>query len=157
MTTTEAIRSRLQLQGFDCDSDPRVLAGARWLRFTPTLSTVCIIAGTALRSPIVLWSFALVTMVGAAGWHLFDALFNVFVRRWAQAPPLGPNPAPRRFAMAVAAVWSATASGLMSAGFVRTGVVAGGALAVAGAIVATTHFCLGSWMYRRLRRQKVAA
>jgi hypothetical protein len=157
MTATATIRARLQLQGFACDSDPSVLANARWLRFTPILSTICIIAGTALRSPLILWSFALVSVVGAAGWHIFDTIFNVLVRRWVHAPPLGPNPAPRRFAMLVAGVWSAAAGGLMSAGYVWEGVVTGAALAVAGALVATTHFCLGSWMYHMLRRQKVAA
>lgn len=157
MTATPTIRARLQLQGFACDADASVLANARWLRFTPTLSTICIITGTALRSPLVLWSFALISVVGAAGWHIFDAVFSVLVRRWVHAPPLGPNPAPRRFAMLVAGAWSAAAGGLMSAGLVWEGVVAGGTLAVAGTLVATTHFCLGSWMYHMLRRQKAAA
>ena|SRR5579859_8432 len=148
MAVTESVRSRLMLQGFACDSDPRVADSVRWLRFTPALSAMSIIAGTALRSPTVLWGFAFIAAVGAAGWNLFDAVFNGIVRHWVHAPPLPPNPAPRRFAMAVAAVWSAGAGALMAAGLTWAGVAAGGALAVAGALVATTHFCLGSWMYR---------
>ncbi len=153
MAITEAVRLRLMLQGFACDTDPRVAATARWLRFTPALSTLCIITGTALRSPTVLWSFAIVAAIGAAGWHVFDELFNALVRRWVRAARLPPNPAPRRFAMAVAAAWSAGAGGLMTAGFGWAGVAAGGALAVAGATVATTHFCLGSWLYHLLWRR----
>jgi Domain of unknown function (DUF4395) len=150
---SDVMRSRLMLQGFACDTDPRVAASAQWLRFTPVLSTLCIIAGTALESPTVLWSFAIISATGAAGWNVFDALFNTLVRRWVHAPRLPPNPAPRRFAMAVAAVWSAGAGWLMTIGWGRAGVAAGGALAVAGATVATTHFCLGSWLYRLLWRR----
>lgn len=153
MTITPAVRGRLNLQGFACESDPRVAASARWLRFTPALSTLCIIAGTALRSPAVLWSFAIISACGAAGWHAFDALFNTLVRRRVRAERLPPNPAPRRFAMAVAAAWSAGAGWLMSVGFVSAGVTAGGLLAVAAVTVATTHFCLGSWVYHLVWRR----
>jgi hypothetical protein len=153
MALTEATRSGLILQGFACDTDPRVAAAARSLRFTPALSTLCIITGTALRAPTVLWSFAIISGIGAAGWHVFDALFNTLVRRWVHAARLPPNPAPRRFAMAVAAVWSAGAGGLMTIGSGWVGVAAGSALAVAGAIVATTQFCLGSWLYHLLWRR----
>jgi hypothetical protein len=153
MARSDVVRSRLMLQGFACDSDPRVGASARWLRFTPALSTLCIITGTALRSPTVLWSFAIIAAIGAAGWNVFDELFNVLVRHWVGAARLPPNPAPRRFAMAVAAVWSAAAGWLMTIGLGWAGVAAGGALAVAGATVATTHFCLGSWMYRLVWRR----
>jgi hypothetical protein len=149
MTNAQAIHSRLKLQGFACDSDPGIVAAARWLRFTPILSTLWIMVGVAARSPLVLWGFAIITVIGAAGWHPFDALFNALVRRWVNAPSLPPNPVPRRFAMAVAAVWGAGAGWLMSAGFIWIGVVVGTGLALAGVIVATTHFCLGSWMYQR--------
>jgi len=153
MSNAQARRSRLELQGFACDADTRILAAARWLRFTPTLSTLSILAGTALQSPLVLWTFALIATLGAAGWHPFDALFNVLVRRLVHAPSLPPNPPPRRFAMAVAAIWSAGAAWLMSAGWIWTGILAGSALALAGAIVATTHFCLGSWMFHMFWRR----
>ncbi len=153
MTMTPAVRGRLNLQGFACDRDPQVAASARWLRFTPALSTLCIIAGTALRSSTVLWSFAIISACGAAGRHAFDGLFNALVRRWVRAERLPPNPAPRRFAMAVAAAWSAGAGWLISVGFVSAGVAAGGLLAVAAVIVATTHFCLGSWVYHLVRRR----
>jgi len=152
MANAQAIHSRLKLQGFACDSDPGIVASARWLRFTPILSTLWIIVGVAARSPLVLWGFAIITAIGAAGWHPFDAFFNALVRRWVNAPSLPPNPVPRRFAMAVAAVWSAGTAVLMSAGFISIGVVVGTGLALAGVIVATTHFCLGSWMYQRFWR-----
>jgi hypothetical protein len=153
---TSAIRQHLIWQGFACDSDPRIAGAAVWLRFTPALSTLFIVTGTALRSPAILWSFAAIAALGAAGWHLFDHLFNAAVRRWVGAAPLPPNPPPRRFAMAVAAGWSALAGLLMAWGLDWAGVAAGGLLALAGLTVATTHFCVGSWLYGVLwRRQGV--
>lgn len=154
MTLSRTIRSRLELQGFDCALLPDGERSVRWLRFTPALSTLWIIAGTALRSPTLMWGLAVIAAVGAAGWHLFDALFDLTLRRWVHAPPLGANPAPRRFAMAVAAAWSAGVGILFRAGWIESGIVAGTALALAGLTVATTHFCLGSWLYRLLRLGK---
>jgi len=129
MAIPEAVRLRLALQGFACDRDARVGAAAPWLRFTPALSTLCIITGTVLRSPAVLWAFAIIAAIGAAGWHVFDQLFNTLVRRWVHAARLPPNPAPRRFAMAVAAAWSAAAGWLMSAGPGWAGVLSRAGLA----------------------------
>ncbi len=146
-TISEATRSRLVLQGYACEPGSAVEAAARWLRFTPALSTLCIIAGSVLRSPAVLWAFAGISSLGAAGWHPFDATFNLGVRHLVGAEPLPVNRAPRRFAMMIAGVWSAGAGALIAAGFLKTGMVVGISLALAGALVATTHFCLGSWMY----------
>jgi len=148
---SDGARRGLILQGFACDEDPKIADAARWLRFTPAVSTLCIIAGTVLRAPGVLWAFAVVAAIGSLGWNAFDQIFNSVVRPWLHAPPLPRNPAPRRFAMAVAAAWSAVAGLLLWLGPVWAGLTAGAALAVAGGTVATTHFCLGSWMYRRLR------
>jgi hypothetical protein len=153
MGMSPTTRAGLTMQGFACDVDPRVVSAARWLRFTPALSTIWIALGTALRSPILLWSFAVIAALGAAGWHVFDALFDVLVRPAVKSSPLPPNPPPRRFAMAIAAAWSAGAGALMAAGFTLTGVVAGSMLALAGATVATTHFCLGSWFYHQILRR----
>ena len=153
MPISAGTRSRLMLQGFACDADPRVGATARWLRFTPTLSTLCILAGTALRSSVVLWTFAVIAAIGAAGWNVFDLLFNVLVRHLVRSAPLPPNPAPRRFAMAVAAAWSAGAGGLMAIGQSWAGFAAGIALVLAGATVATSHFCVGSWLYHVMWRR----
>jgi ABC-type polysaccharide/polyol phosphate export permease len=152
MSTMGRIVSRLTMQGFACEAAPGIVACAGWLRFTPALSTLCIATGTGLRSPAVLWGFAVIAAVGAAGWNVFDEVFNRLVRHLVGAAPLPANPAPRRFAMAVAAAWSAGVGALLAGGFTWAGLVAGGALAMAGATVVTTHFCLGSWLYRMLQR-----
>src|SRR5579859_5021356 len=121
-----ATRQCLIMQGFACDSDPSIAGAAAWLRFTPVLSTLTIVTGTALRSPAILWAFAVVAALGASGWNPFDYVFDVAVRHLVGAAPLPANPLPRRFAMAVAAVWSALAGVLMALGMNWLGVIAGG-------------------------------
>lgn len=150
MSLPVAIAARLRMQGFACEYDPVVTRLEPWLRWTPGLSALWIIAGTALREPPVLWAFALVAALGAAGWHPMDALFNHVVRHPLGLPALPRNPAPRRFAMAIAAAWSAFEGLLFAAGYPRLGLAAGALLSAAAVLVFMTHFCLGSWLWHRL-------
>ncbi len=142
-------KSCLTLQGF-AGGDPGLGAVAAWLRWTPALSTALIFAGTVLRQAWILWTFAGLAFLGAAGWHVFDALFNHGVRYLLGVPRLPPNPAPRRFAMALAGAWAALTGALFSGGWTRSGFVAGGLLLVAAVTVSTTQFCVGSWLWRLL-------
>jgi hypothetical protein len=137
----------LAMQGFPIETDPSIRRIAPWLRLTPSLSTLWIATGTALASPAMLLGFSLVSAFGASRHkHPFDRLHE----------PLPDNPPPRRFAMALAAAWAATAAALMATGHRRAGMLAGGLLGVAGATVASTHFCVGSWAYRQLERLRSA-
>jgi hypothetical protein len=143
----------LAMQGFPNPSGPAIRKVEPWLRLTPLLNTLWIAAGTALESPATLLGFSLVSALGATRQkHPFDQLYNRGVRRLAKSEPLPDNPPPRRFAMGLAAAWAATAAALLLTSRRRAGLVAGGLLAVAGATVSSTHFCLGSWTYRQLER-----
>lgn len=146
-----AIRSRLELQGFSCDVGSNMSAVQRWLRWTPGLASAWILAGVVLASPGVLWAFAVVSAVGASfPRHPFDFLYDGVVRPLIDGPELPANPAPRRFAMVVACIWSAAVGLLFHAELAVAGYVAGALLVVAGSLVFLTHFCLGSLMYRAL-------
>ncbi len=138
------------MQGFACDTDPAVAQAAPWLRLTPAVSTVWIVTALVLRSPTALWIFAGLAALGAGGLHLFDQAVNV-VQRARGAPTLPANPAPRRFAMALAAGMSAVSGLLIARGYTALGVLLGSTLALAALIVASTHFCLGSWMWAQLQ------
>ena len=142
-------RSCLTMQGFACD-DPALGPVVPWLRWTPMLSTALILLGTVLRQPLVLWTFAALAFLGAAGWHPFDALFNYGVRYVLRVPRLPRNPVPRRFAMALAAAWAALTGVAFAAGWTRSGYLAGALLLVAAVTVSTTQFCFGSWLWRLL-------
>lgn len=151
MPLSPMTRSCLTLQGFACDV-PAFGPIAPWLRWTPVLSTVLILLGTILREPYILWAFAVIAFVGAAGWNAFDALFNYGIRFVLQLPRLPPNPAPRRFAMALAATWAAVTGVLFATGWTRTGLVVGILLLIAAVTVATTQFCVGSLVWRLLHQ-----
>jgi len=153
MTSTTLIERGLAMQGFRVGSDPSIRRAQSGLRFTPSLSTLWIAAGTALASPAILAGFALVSAFGASQHrHPFDRLYDRWIKRVAKSAPLPENPPPRRFAMALAAAWAGTSAILFATGRRRAGVVAGALLATAGATVATTHFCVGSWVYRQGER-----
>jgi 4-hydroxybenzoate polyprenyltransferase len=143
----------LAMQGFPIRSDPSIRRIEPWLRLTPSLSTLWIAGGTALASPAALLGFAILSAIGASRHkHPFDRFYDRGIRRLAKSEPLPDNPPPRRFAMALAAAWAATAAALLWTGHRRAGLVAGGLLGAAGATVASTHFCVGSWTYRQLER-----
>lgn len=145
MTSTTLTERGLAMQGFRVDLDPTIRDVQSGLRFTPSLSTLWIAAGTALASPSILLGFALVSAFGASRHrHPFDRLYN----RISQSEPLPENPPPRRFAMGLAAAWAGASAILLATGHRAVGRVAGALLAAAGMTVATTHFCVGSWVYR---------
>ena len=151
MSLRSLTRSFLTIQGFACDV-PAFGPIAPWLRWTPTLSATFILLGTILHQPYILWAFAAIAFVGAAGWNAFDALFNYGVRFALRLPRLPRNPAPRRFAMALAAIWAAVTGALFAAGWTLSGLVAGILLLIAAVTVSTTQFCIGSWLWWLLHR-----
>lgn len=144
---------RLSMQGFSCSVDSRIAGIEGWLRFTPVLNTVWILLGTIYASPAILWLFAIVTGIGSQrNYHLFDWVYNSWIRRYTRTGLLPANPKPRRFSMLLAAMWGVLTGLLFSLGFTTAGYVSGLLLASAALLVATTHFCLGSWLYRALKR-----
>ncbi len=133
------------MQGFSADT-----ATSR-LRLTPALSTLWIASGTALASPALLVGFAIVSATGASQRkHPFDRLYDRLIARPTGGARLPDNPPPRRFAMGLASACAAATALLFATGHRRAGFVAGGLRGAAGATVATTHFCVGSWIYRQL-------
>lgn len=151
--TSRFTERNLNMQGFACETDARIAGVEPWLRLTPSLSATWIVAGTALASPAVLLGFALTSAFGASRReHPFDRIYNQGLRRITKTAPLPANPPPRRFAMGLAAAWAATSAALFATGHRRAGRIAGGLLGVAGATVASTHFCFGSLLYRQLEK-----
>ena len=69
------------------------------LRFTPGVSTILVVIGLTLRSPIWLGSMALVALSGALlpNAMLVDLGYNLSIRHLFRAPPLPSTPKPRRF------------------------------------------------------------
>jgi hypothetical protein len=122
-----------------------------WLRASPALSTAWIAGATAAGSPAALLMFSTISAPGASRrTHPFDYALNRIRRHTSAGADLPANPPPRRFAMLLAAAWAATTAGLFASGRKRAGYISGALLTTAGLTVATTHFCLGSWIYQHL-------
>lgn len=141
---------RLETQGFACRrGDPAFAAVVPWLRWSPGLTTAVTAVGVALASPAVLGGLAVVTGGCAASTrHPFDYLYNHGVRAVAGTETLPRNGAPRRFACALATLWLVTTAAAFWAGTALVGYGLGAVLVALGGLVATTHFCFGSLVYR---------
>lgn len=151
MTPSTWTERALAMQGFPMRMDPSLRRAASWLRLTPSLSTLWILSGLGLESPPLLLSFAAVSALGASRRrHPFDRLYDRVVRPLAHSAPLPDNPPPRRFAMGLAATMAATSAALLAGGRRRTGLAVGGLLGAAAVTVATSHFCVGSWIHRHV-------
>ena len=147
----------LSIQGFNCAPDSGIDDIKNGLRFTPTLNAIWIFLATLFYSPGALWAFTFIALAGVIqGRHLFDYLYNVGVILIGRKDTLLPiNPRPRLFAMFLAAIWSAFAALLMMSGLETLGAASGLGLTAVATIAATTHFCVGSVIYRILEWYKI--
>jgi hypothetical protein len=146
-SSSRSVTRNLELQGFAC---PGALATERALRFTPGASAALLGTATAFGSPALFGTFTVIGLLGSAGAHPFDLAYNHVVRRLAGGPRLPPNPRPRRFAMGLGATFSLITGALLAARRTVAGTAAGALLTSAALVTFATHFCLGSWILRRL-------
>lgn len=157
MTISSVVRSRLEAQGF-CNLDDATLAElAPWMRWSPVLCTVFMVAGTALNSPLILWSLAAAAFLGMLlPFHPFDLLYNYGMRFVTGTRPLPYHGAQRRFACGIAAVWLIGTGWAFYAGFTLVGYALGIPLISVAALVSVTHFCIPSLIYNTLFKARAA-
>jgi hypothetical protein len=139
------LRKHLEVQGFRCSVDE-----SNDLRFTPAVSAAFLMAATVLRSPVIFFAFAVVSLIGSAGFHAFDFAYDHLVRSLFGGRRLPPNPAPRRFSMLLAALMSTVAGVVLASGSTLIGTALGAVLTMAALLAASVHFCTGAWIYRLL-------
>lgn len=139
----------LDIQGFEGVDDTLLARTQNWLRLSPAMCGIVAALGTALAAPWVLWGLAVIAAAGAVlPFHPFDLIYNAGVRRLTGGPKLPDNGPPRRFACGLGSGWL-MATGLLFAGrYDAAGYVLGGALVGVAGLVATTHICLPSIMFR---------
>lgn len=143
-------KNNLNKQGFGkLDEEAKALY-ALPLRFTPGVATVLIVIGLALQSHIWIGTMTLVALSGALlpSGMLIDLVYNLGVRHLFGAPPLPPTPKPRQFSYLLSTVWLAGSALSFYYGLPVLGFILGGAVVIAGTILTTTLWCLGSWWYR---------
>lgn len=147
-------RRNLDKQGFDGLDDAAKSRQAWPLRFTPAVSVGLIVIGLTLQSPWWMVGMALVALSGALlpRGMVIDTLYNIGARHLFRAPPLPPTPKPRQFSYLISTTFLATSAALFFAGHPVLGSVVAGLVAIAGTVLATTHWCLGSFYYRLIFR-----
>lgn len=146
--------ANLDVQGY-CLSAEASRALRIGLRFPTALCLAIVVTGLALQSAVLI--LALVPIGAVAGWtsrHPFDLLWNHGLRHLTGAPPLPPNPTPRRHAFKLATVWLLAVGLLFAFGLGTAAVVLGAVLVAVCGLVTTTNFCvpstlLGVWWRRR--------
>ncbi len=157
MSLSNSTRSFLETQGYVGIDERTLSAVAPWLRWSPSICTGIIIAGTALSSQWVLWALVPFAVLGALMTrHPFDYVYNLGLRRLTGTPPLPEHGAPRRFACGLAAVWITATGAAFAAGAPAAGYALGGVLSAVGALVSVTHFCIPSTIYGVLFGKPVA-
>ena len=151
MAISSAIRKRLEMQGFCGLGDARLAEAEPWLRFTPALCAAIVAIGTVLSAEWLLFTLVPFAALGAIlPFHPFDLIYNLGIRRITGTRPLPPNGAPRRFACGIAAVWITAIAASFAWGPAALGYALGGGMVAAALLVATTHFCIPSFIYRSI-------
>jgi Domain of unknown function (DUF4395) len=126
----DAMRSRIEAQGF-LGLDDRMIGRLNyWLRLSPAICMIWAAIGTALESAPVLW-----------------ALAPFGVQPLTSGPPIPPNPLPRRFACLLATVMIVTAAWSFQSGRTLSGQILGWALVTAAFVNVSTGFCIPSFLY----------
>jgi Domain of unknown function (DUF4395) len=136
--------ANLAVQGY-CLSGEESRALRIGLRFPTALCLALAVSGLALQSAVLI--LALVPIGAIAGWtrrHPFDLLWNHGVRRLFGAPPVPPNPTPRRHAFKLATAWLLAVGLLFAFGANAAALVLGGVLVAACGLVTVTNFCVPS-------------
>ena len=139
-------KNNLNKQGFGKLDDEAKSRIALPLRFTPAVAITLIVIGLALQSPIWLGAMALVSLSGVlfpSGMPI-DLFYNLVVRHIFSEPALPPTPTPRRFSYLLSAVFLAGSALSFYYGLPVVGFILGGLVAIAGTVLTTTLWCLGS-------------
>jgi hypothetical protein len=137
------------MQGYVQLDDDAKSRYALALRFSPAVCTALIVVGLVLQSPIWLGIMAVGAIIGAIlpSGHPIDLLYNFGVRYLFRAPPLPPNPKPRRFACVVTTLFLIGSALSFQYGLPVLAFVLGGFLSAVLLVNTLTNWCLAGWMY----------
>ncbi|MCY7400713.1 MAG: DUF4395 domain-containing protein [Nocardioides sp.] len=147
-------KANLDRQGFNCLDDEAKRLYALPLRFTPFVATTSIIIGLILHSSLWLGTMAMIALSGALFPRamLIDVAYNLGVRHLFRAAPLPSTPTPRRFSYLLSTILLTGSALSFQLGAPVAGYVLGGLVAIGGATLAITLWCLGSWTYKIILR-----
>ncbi|OHA84888.1 MAG: hypothetical protein A2591_01010 [Candidatus Yonathbacteria bacterium RIFOXYD1_FULL_52_36] len=150
--------AHLDAQGYTAFSTEEKIRLNLPLRFTPTVCSVGVVVGMVLGS----WEvFAVLSIFGILG-TIFpkgqpvDVLYNTLFYKLFRTPKLPPAPPQKRFACALGAAFLIGATYSFFVGATTWGYGFGVGYIVAAGLMATTHWCVGSWLYNKIFGAKLA-
>ena len=148
-TVNSFTRSCIYQQGFTGLDDEQIRSLNTALRFTPAVCMLLMIIGLVVQSSVLLFLLAAIGWSAAAfpKGHIFDRFYNGVIRPLVKTAVLPPNPAPRRFACGLGGTFAAGAAISFLTGLPWLAYVLGGFMVAASFTVATTHWCIASWVY----------
>lgn len=146
---TAKVRERIQAQGI-CGLDDSTYAQIDYpLRLSPAICMVWAAVGTALASPVILWTLVPFAVLGAIlRGHPFDVLYHYGLRHILGTPALPRYGVRRRFACALAAIMLIAAAWGFQAGMPTVGYTVGWSLVAAAFVNVSTGFCIPSFIVR---------
>jgi hypothetical protein len=140
------------MQGYVGYDDEWLAEIGPWLRLTPGTFAVWAGLATLMASPMLMWTLALVALVGAiTRYSLVDRIYNVAIRRITSARPVPPAGPPRRFSMALAAALFIAAGLAFHAGAMPLGYALGVFMTAATLPPALADLCIGALIYHSVR------
>jgi uncharacterized protein DUF4395 len=121
----------------------------RALMWQPRLIGVIVLVAVVFQARLVFLGLGALLWWNAAlpGLSLFDALYNLLVAGPKGLPGLGPAPAPRRFAQAIAGAFAMAIGLALATGRPALAWLFEGFLIAAVAALIFGRFCLGSYLY----------
>jgi hypothetical protein len=136
--------SYLSVQGYQLSAEQR-RALRVGVRLPTALCLALVLIGLVAQSAVLI--FALVPIGAVGGWtprHPFDAVWNHGLRHLNGAPPLPPNPRPRRHTFKLATVWLAGVGVLLARGQTTAALGLGAVLVGVCVLVTATNICVPS-------------
>lgn len=151
-----SVRRRLEAQGFRGLDDATLQEVGPWLRWSPALCTLFMLAGVALASPAILWALAVTAFLGALlPFHPFDLMYNHGARHLTGTRPLPHQGPQRRFACGIATVWLVVTGWAFHAGAATIAYALGIPLILVAGLVSVTHICIPSLLYNALFKPEI--
>ncbi|MDP1876053.1 MAG: DUF4395 family protein [Actinomycetota bacterium] len=142
-------RANLGMQGFGYLDDEELAKYAWPLRFTPAVGTALVALGLITESPWLLAAASAIALSGALFPHgmAIDVGYNYGVRHLLRAPKLPATPTPRRYSYLLSTALLAGSAVSFAYGLTASGWILGGLVVIGGTILASTLWCLGSWIF----------
>ncbi len=142
---------RLDIQGFERVDEERLAQIAPWLRLAFGLCAALAVLGTALGSPKILLTLAVIALAATLSpVHPFDLIYNYGIRHATGTPRLPRRGAPSRFACGIGVVWLVATAWAFQTGRAPLGYTLGFLLSLVAVLVSTTDICIPSLIYRAL-------